>query len=142
MDSQTPDVTEANSSAAATPAPIPMKIVRVITSCPAPFERLETELPSQPSARRVSPPASLFNHVGQQPEEARAFDGLRQFALFESRHGGDAARHDLAAFRHVTLQQLDVLVVDLGRIGAGERTGLAPAKERTASAAAITTTTA
>src|SRR2546421_5618421 len=46
--------------------------------------------------------------------------------LFRSVGGnrGDPARHDLAALGHVTLQQLDVLVVDFRRIGAGERTGL------------------
>src|SRR5215467_15591206 len=42
----------------------------------------------------------------------------------------DTARHDLAALRNVALQQAHVLVVDLRRIGAGERACLAPAKER------------
>src|SRR5664279_2145162 len=57
------------------------------------------------------------NDIRQQAEEARAFDRLRQFALLLGRHRGDAARYDLAALRHVALQQLDVLVVDLRRIG-------------------------
>src|SRR5262249_45312520 len=41
----------------------------------------------------------------------------------------DPTRHDLAALGYVTLQEPDVLVVDLGGIGAGKRTGLAAAKE-------------
>src|SRR5665213_120370 len=82
----------------------------------------------------------LSNDVRQQTEEARTLDCLRQFALFFGRHRGDAARHDLATFGNVTLQQLHVFVVDLGRVGAGERAGLAPAKERPARSAATTAT--
>src|SRR5262249_47474379 len=41
----------------------------------------------------------------------------------------DPTRHDLAALGYVTLQEPDVLVVDLRGIGAGKRTGLAAAKE-------------
>src|SRR5262249_4401854 len=42
------------------------------------------------------------------------------------------SRYDLAALGDVTLQQPHILVVDLGGIGAGKRTGLAAAKERPA----------
>src|SRR5512144_532400 len=77
----------------------------------------------------------LLDHIRQQPEEARAFDRLRQLTLLLGRHRSDAARHDLAALRHVALQKLNVLEVDLRRVGTGERAGLAPAEERTAGAA-------
>src|ERR1700674_4115537 len=90
-------------------------------------------------------PRSL-NYVGQKPEKTGALDGTREFALLERRHRGDTARHDLAALGNVALQQPHVLVVDLRRIGAGERAGLAPPEERTArttapakSAAAVST---
>src|SRR5712675_3789061 len=72
------------------------------------------------------------DHVGQEPEETRPLDGGRKLALLLGRYRGDAARHDLAALRDVALQELHVLVVDLGGVGARERTGLAAAKERTA----------
>src|ERR1700759_5543143 len=63
---------------------------------------------------------SLLHDVGQQGEEAGALDGLGQFALLLGRNRGDARGHDLAALGNVTLQQLHVLVVDLGGAGAGE----------------------
>src|SRR5690348_2256952 len=77
----------------------------------------------------------LADHVGQGTEEARALDRLRELALLLGRHRGDAGGHDLAALGDVTLQQLHVLVVDLRRIGARERAGLAAAEEGTARAA-------
>src|ERR1700722_7939492 len=71
----------------------------------------------------------LFHDVGQKRHEARALDGEREQALLARRHGGDARRHDFAALRDEALQQLHILVVDPGRIGAGEWTGfLAPEK--------------
>src|SRR5665213_1000232 len=86
----------------------------------------------------------LAQAVGQEAEEARALDRLRQFALLLGGYRGDAARHDLAALRDKALQQLHVLVVDLGRVRAGERAGFAPAEERpprrrTAAATALAT---
>src|SRR5215475_7877796 len=75
----------------------------------------------------------LADHVRQQSEEARALDRLRELALLLRRHRGDATWHDLAALGDVALQQPRVLVVDLGRIGARERAGLAAAEERPAS---------
>src|SRR6266852_1846144 len=85
-------------------------------------------------ATRYSPFAVLFSadYIGQEPEEAGALDGARELALLLGGHRGDPARHDLAALGDVTLQQPHVLVIDLGRIGAGERTGLAAAEERPA----------
>src|SRR5580700_8736204 len=75
---------------------------------------------------------SLANHIRQQAEETRALDGAREFALFLGGDGGDAARHDLAALGDVTHQQLGILVVDLRRVRARERAGLAAAEKRTA----------
>src|SRR5208282_5232420 len=134
-------VTEANSKAAAAPAAIPISTICIITSCPAPHRAVRDGHAAPTIGSRASPQASfeLPYHIRQQAEEARTFDRLRQLTLLLGRHRGDAARHDLAALRHVALQQLDVLVVDLRRIGARERTGLAPAEERPA---ATTTTTA
>src|SRR5215207_2278994 len=63
----------------------------------------------------------LANNVGQQAEETRALDGAREFALLLGGNGRDAARHDLAALRHVTHQQLGILEVDLRRVRARER---------------------
>src|SRR6202051_4011760 len=74
----------------------------------------------------------LANDVRQQTKETRALDGAGEFALLLGGHGGDAARHDLAALGHVTHQQLGILVVDLRRIGTRERAGLATAEKRTA----------
>src|SRR5262245_20655321 len=93
-------------------------------------------------SRMTSMGLLLLHGIGQQAEEAGALDGLGEGALLLGRHGGDAARHHLAALRDVALQQLHVLVVDLGRVGAGERAGLAAPEEgppaRGAAAAART----
>src|SRR6266849_6482203 len=86
----------------------------------------------------VPPARRLFQGVGQEGEEARALDRLGQLALLLGRDRGDAARHDLAALGDEALQQLDVLVVDLGRAWAGERAGFAAPEERTARAASST----
>src|SRR5436309_11459022 len=74
----------------------------------------------------------LANDVGQQAEETRALDRAREFALLLGRHGGDAARHDLAALGDVAHQQLGILVVDLRRVRTRERAGLAATEKRTA----------
>src|SRR6185437_3455558 len=68
---------------------------------------------------------SSGDHVGQERQEARALDRLGEFALLLGRDRRDAARHDLAALRDEALQETHILVVDLGRIGAGERAALA-----------------
>src|SRR5580698_2563671 len=72
------------------------------------------------------------NDVGQQAEETRALDGAREFTLLLGGDGSDAARHDLAALGDITHQQLGILVVDLRRIRARERAGLAATEKRTA----------
>src|SRR5213595_810797 len=77
-------------------------------------------------------PEFLANDVGQQAEETRALDRAREFALLLGGHGGDAARHDLAALGNVTHQQLGILIVDLRSIRTRERAGLAAAKKWTA----------
>src|SRR5580704_600374 len=90
-------------------------------------------------ARARRPPSSvvrLLNHVGQQSEKPGALDGARKLALLERRHRSDTARHDLAALRDIALQQPHVLVVDLRRVGARKRAGLASAEEGTARSAA------
>src|SRR5882724_5662139 len=79
---------------------------------------------------RMTSMAVLLPHgIGQEAEEAGALDGLGEDALLLGRHGGDAARHHLAALGDVALQEADVLVVDLGRVRAGERAGLAAPEE-------------
>src|SRR5919106_1059387 len=85
---------------------------------------------SPPGALSLGRPSS--DDVRQQPQLACALDRLRQIALLLGGHRGDPPRHDLAALGHEALQQLDVLVVDLGRIRAGERAALAPPEERPA----------
>src|SRR5262249_11975372 len=85
----------------------------------------------------TSPGHALADHVGQQSEEARPLDRGRELALLLRRHRSDAARHDLAALRDVALQELHILVVDLRRVRARERTRLAAAEERTARATTL-----
>src|SRR3984885_2501187 len=92
------------------------------------------------SSRMISIMTSLLLQiVGQQAEKARALDRLRQFALLASRDRGDARRHDLTALGDEALQQLHVLVVDLGGVWAGKRARLAPAEKRPACSAAART---
>src|SRR5476651_1022699 len=146
---------EANKSADATPAPIPMRKICTIelsrsiravrdgsTSAPTigPWDD-PGNLAFVFRLRFVSADRVLSNHVGQQTKEARALDGLREFALLFCRNGGDAARYDLAALGDVALQQSHVFVVDLGRVGAGERASLATAEERPAATTATAATT-
>src|ERR1700691_3042229 len=76
----------------------------------------------------------LLHDVGQQRHEAGALDGVGQDALLLVADGGDARRHDLAALGNEALQELDVLVVDLGRVIAREGAGLLAAEEGTARA--------
>src|SRR5213594_3905297 len=94
-------------------------------------------------SRMTSMAALLLHGIGQEAEEAGALDGLGEDALLLGGDRGDAARHHLAALGDVALQQLHVLVVDLGRVRAGERAGLAAPEEgppsRCAAAAGPTT---
>src|SRR5262245_35807773 len=80
-------------------------------------------------SRMTSMAALLLHGVGQEAEVAGALDGLGEGALLLGRDGGDAARHHLAALGDVALQQLHVLVVDLGRVQPAERAGLAAPEE-------------
>src|SRR5687767_4792221 len=82
---------------------------------------------------------SSADHVRQEAQEAGALDRLGQFALLLGRDRGDAAWHDLAAFRNIALQQTRILVIDLRCARAREGAGLAPAKERPTRAAATAT---
>src|SRR5580704_5172413 len=84
----------------------------------------------------------LLHDVGQQRHEAGALDGVGQNALLLVADRGDARRHDLAALGNEALQELDVLVVDLGRIIAGEGAGLLAAEEGTARAVLAAATAA
>src|SRR5215470_860616 len=111
----------------------------IITSCPAPLERLGEAHASAPTIGDRDDPGRLVTlllyHVRQQAEKARALDGLREIALLFRRNGGDAAGYDFAALGDVTLQQLHVLEVDFRGVGPREWAGLAPAKKWTARAA-------
>src|SRR6185312_16872162 len=74
--------------------------------------------------------ALLLHVIGEEAEIAGALDRLRQLTLLLGRHRRDAARHDLAALGDKPLQQLHVLVVDLGCVRSGEGAGFAPPEER------------
>src|SRR5258708_10717462 len=116
-----------------------MSPICIITSCPAPHRAVRDGTYVRPNHRLPAATGSLvivlLYHVGQQAEKACAFDRLCQFALLLRRHRGDAARHDFAALRNIALQKLDILVVDLWRVGAGEWAGLTTPEEGTARAA-------
>src|SRR5471032_2246416 len=84
----------------------------------------------------------LLHDIGQQRHEAGALDGVGQNALLLVADRGDAGRNDLAALGNVALQELDVLVVDLRRVIAGEGAGLLPAEEGTACAVLASATSA
>src|ERR1043166_6652635 len=94
------------------------------------------------SSRMTSMGCLLLQQIRQERQEARPLDRLGQQPLLLGRNGGDAAGDDLSAFGQEALQQLYVLVVDLGRLIAGEGAGLAPAKERPPCATGATTGTA
>src|SRR5690242_21956624 len=86
----------------------------------------------RPAAVCRRPKFSLADDVRKQTQEPRALDGASELTLLLGGDRRDAARHDLAALGDVTHQQLGILVVDLRRIGARERAGLAAAEKRTA----------
>src|SRR3546814_9014758 len=64
---------------------------------------------------------SLLHDIGKQADVACALDGLGQFTLLLCGDRSDTAGDDLAAPGYETLQQSDVLVIDLRRILGGER---------------------
>src|ERR1700722_12229843 len=68
------------------------------------------------SSRMTCMAAPLFHDIGKQRHKAGAFDGVGQNALLLVADRGDARRHDLAALGNEALQELDILVVDLGRV--------------------------
>src|SRR5467141_304850 len=72
----------------------------------------------------------LLHHVREQTEKPSPLDCLRKLALLLGRDCRDPARHDLAPLRDEALQQLDILVVDLRRVRAGERARFPPTEER------------
>src|SRR6185369_15486987 len=94
------------------------------------------------SSRITCMASSSLHDVRQQRHEAGALDGIGQNALLLVADRGDAGRHDLAALGNEALQQLDVLIVDLGRVLAGEGAGLLAAEERTAGAVVTAATAA
>src|SRR2546430_13207834 len=104
---------EANIKADAQPAAMAMRTIAII-SCPAPFERLEvlrtptignrtTREPyenARPAARTPRADITeLTDHVRQQPEETRALDGAREFALLLGGGGGGEAPHHPSRLR-------------------------------------------
>src|ERR1700744_593069 len=86
------------------------------------------------SSRMTCMVRSSLHDIGKQRHEAGALDRVRQGALVLGRDRGDARRNNLAALGNVTLQELHILVVDLGRVGAGEGIGLLAPEEGTACA--------
>src|SRR5689334_18243068 len=83
-----------------------------------------------------------LHDIRQQRHEAGALDGVGQNALLLVADRGDAGRYDLAALGNEALQELDVLVIDLGRVIAREGAGLLAAEKRTAGAVLASTTAA
>jgi len=72
---------------------------------------------------------SLLYSVWQQGKEPSTLDRTGESALVLGTDSGDAGWHDLATLGDIALQGACVLIVDLGRIGAFERIGLAAAEE-------------
>src|SRR3546814_6424884 len=73
---------------------------------------------------------SLLHDIGKQADVACALDGLGQFTLLLCGDRSDTAGDDLAALGYETLQQSDVLVIDLRRILGGEGEALTAAEKR------------
>src|SRR5215208_5107376 len=73
---------------------------------------------------------SVQVRVGQQREEARALDRVRQLALVAGGGAGDARRDDLAGLVDEVLEHFDVLVVDPLDLVGGEAAELAAAEQR------------
>src|SRR5664279_5021352 len=94
------------------------------------------------SSRMTCMAMPLLHDIGQQRHEAGALDGVGQNALLLVADRGDARRHDLAALGNEALQQLDVLVVDLGRVIAREGAGLLAPEKGTAGAVLASATSA
>src|SRR3546814_5841100 len=69
-------------------------------------------------------------YIGKQADVACALDGLGQFTLLLCGDRSDTAGDDLAALGYETLQQSDVLVIDLRRILGGEGAALTAADRK------------
>src|SRR5258708_22310298 len=109
MDSNAPEATDANSKAAAAPAPIPMRTIRIIASCPALSAVRDGSCPSQPSApagTRGRQGPGLADNVGQQPQKPRTLEFLRQLTLLLRGDCRDPAWPEFFPFRNVALPQL------------------------------------
>src|ERR1700761_34122 len=78
-----------------------------------------------------------LHDIRQQRHEAGALDGVGQNALLLVADRGDARRHDLAALGNEALQELNVLVIDLGGVIARKGAGLLAPEEGTASAVPV-----
>src|SRR3546814_858937 len=74
-------------------------------------------------------PPSLFHDEGQEADVTRTLDRLRQLALLLAGNGRDARRNDFAALGDEALKQANVLVINAGRILAGEGAALAPTEK-------------
>src|SRR5277367_4443746 len=133
----------ANSSAAAHPAPMATTkrcnmrsaVPRWLAVRRGPPARLQ--LPPRRNAasskfRRGDARRALADHIGQEAQKSGALDRLGEFALFAGAHCGDPRGHDLAALGDVARQQAHVLVVDLRRVGARKRAGLAATEKGSA----------
>src|SRR5690349_7617090 len=83
------------------------------------------------SRRMISMSSLLLLHdVRQQADLPAALDRLGELALLLGADGGDAAGNDLATLGDESLEQADVLIIDLGGVLPGERAGLAAAEKR------------
>jgi len=65
-------------------------------------------------------PVSVPVRVRQKGEISRPFHCRRQLALVVSFRSGYAARNNFAGFRYVCLEQVEILVIDLGNTLGGE----------------------
>src|SRR5687768_16824433 len=76
-----------------------------------------------------NPGRSVLVGIRQQRQIARALHRDRQLPLIMRLGAGDAARHDLAGFRDVALQDAEIFVVDLLDAFGGEAAELTAAEE-------------
>src|SRR5439155_10985790 len=72
------------------------------------------------------------HRIGKRAVQSRPPDRLRKLTLPLCRDRGDTAWHDLAALGNETLQELDILVIDLWRVWAGKRARFSSPEEGTA----------
>src|SRR3546814_10707196 len=73
--------------------------------------------------------SSDLHDEGQEADVTRTLDRLRQLALLLAGNGRDARRNDFAALGDEALKQANVLVINAGRILAGEGAALAPTEK-------------